>query len=162
MWHLPESHSARGKEKLHGPGSVAWSEHLLAWSDYARRYGTSQSAERLAERGGFGYAELTDHLGHEPTTWEPRRPHDDGSRAGVVAAPFRGQCCDLAQRGHRDGCPVRLREEHEEVEVLVRRAMARAFVAGARHVADAHQPGDLDEENLRAVADAIEAGGDGW
>ena len=55
-----------------GPGTIAWSEHLLAWSDYALRYGTGQSAERMAERGGFDWLDLCDHLGHEPTTWEPR------------------------------------------------------------------------------------------
>lgn len=56
----------------HIAGTVAWSEHLEAWADYARQYGSGQSAERLAERGGFGYSELVEHLGHEPTTWEPR------------------------------------------------------------------------------------------
>jgi hypothetical protein len=53
-------------------GTIAWSEHLEAYADYAKRYGTSQSAERLAERGGFGWDELVDHLGREPRTWEPR------------------------------------------------------------------------------------------
>lgn len=53
------------------PGTVEWAEHVEAWSDYAKRYGRDQSAERIAERGGFGYRELTDHLGHAPTTWEP-------------------------------------------------------------------------------------------
>lgn len=56
-----------------GPGTVAWTEHLEAYSSYAARFGHSQSAERLAERGGFGYQEMTDFLGHEPTTWRPRR-----------------------------------------------------------------------------------------
>ena len=55
-----------------GPGSITWEEHLLAWSGYAARYGTGQSAERIAERAGFGYDELTEFLGHEPTTWRPR------------------------------------------------------------------------------------------
>lgn len=54
-------------------GTITWEEHLEAYADYAKRYGTSQSAERLAERGGFGYDELVDHLGHAPTTWEPRK-----------------------------------------------------------------------------------------
>lgn len=53
------------------PGTVAWWEHEQAWLDYSRRY-SGQSAERIAERGGFGYWELMDHLGHEPTTWRPR------------------------------------------------------------------------------------------
>lgn len=56
----------------HPAGSIEWSEHLLAWSEYARRYGHDQSAERLAERGGFGWGELCMFLGHEPTTWKPR------------------------------------------------------------------------------------------
>jgi len=58
--------------KGYGPGTVSWLEHLLAWSQYAARYGQSQTAERLAERGGFGYGEMTDYLGHEPATWSPR------------------------------------------------------------------------------------------
>lgn len=53
-------------------GTVEWHEHECAWRDYARRYGTSQSAERIAERGGFGYGELVVHLGHAPLTWEAR------------------------------------------------------------------------------------------
>jgi len=56
-----------------GPGTITWKEHLLAYSGYAARYGTAQSAERLAQRGGFGYGELKLFLGREPTTWEPRR-----------------------------------------------------------------------------------------
>jgi hypothetical protein len=54
------------------PGTIAWAEHLEAFESYAARYGRSQSAERIAERGGFGYLELVDFLGHEPKTWEPR------------------------------------------------------------------------------------------
>lgn len=56
-----------------GAGTIAWSEHVLAWNDYARRYGRQQSAERMAERGGFGYGELIEHLGREPLTWAPVR-----------------------------------------------------------------------------------------
>lgn len=51
------------------PGTVTWTEHLEAYAGYAARFGTSQSAERLAQRGGFGYKEMTDMLGHEPVTW---------------------------------------------------------------------------------------------
>ncbi len=53
------------------PGTVTWAEHLEAWTAYARRF-PGQDAERIAERGGFSYLELVDHLGHEPKTWEPR------------------------------------------------------------------------------------------
>lgn len=55
------------------PGTVTWVEHLKAYEKYAALYGTSQSAERLVERGGFGYWEITDLLGHEPETWSVDR-----------------------------------------------------------------------------------------
>lgn len=51
------------------PGTVEWAEHVEAWEAYAKRYGRDQSAERIAERTGFGYRELTTFLGHEPRTW---------------------------------------------------------------------------------------------
>lgn len=51
---------------LKGAGSIEWSEHLEAYAAYSARFGSEQSAERLAERGGFGYWELTELLGHEP------------------------------------------------------------------------------------------------
>ena len=50
------------------PGSITWDEHMEAWHEYERRY-PGQSAERLAERGGFGHWELREFLGHEPTTF---------------------------------------------------------------------------------------------
>lgn len=52
-------------------GTIAWAEHEEAWADYAKRF-SGQSAERMAERGGFSFWELCDHLGHPPTTWETR------------------------------------------------------------------------------------------
>lgn len=59
-------------QKDHKPaGTIAWAEHLEAWEAYAKRYGRGQTAERLAERGGFGWYELQKLLGHDPTTWEP-------------------------------------------------------------------------------------------
>ncbi len=54
-----------------GPGTISWAEHESAWSAYAARYGTQQSAERMAQRGGFDFAELLTYLGREPTTWAP-------------------------------------------------------------------------------------------
>jgi hypothetical protein len=70
--HLPLSHSAR-KAGAKPAGTVAWEEHVAAHAAYARRYRNDQTALRIAERGGLSYAELTDFLGHEPKTWEPRR-----------------------------------------------------------------------------------------
>lgn len=54
-------------------GSITWSEHVKAWEIYDRKWRCGQSAERLAERGGFGWLELVDLLGYEPTTWEPKQ-----------------------------------------------------------------------------------------
>ena len=51
-------------------GSIAWAEHLEAWENYAARFGHRQSAERIAERHGFEYWEITELLGHEPKTWK--------------------------------------------------------------------------------------------
>lgn len=55
-----------------GPGTIAWWEHEKAWEAYHAKWRSYQSAERIAERGGFDFAELVDFLGHEPTTWEAR------------------------------------------------------------------------------------------
>ena len=54
-----------------GAGTIDWEEHLEAYKGYSGRYGSRQSAQRLAERGGFGYNELVTFLGHEPKTWRP-------------------------------------------------------------------------------------------
>lgn len=74
---------------VNGPpgGTIAWPEHLRAWIAYARTYGTDQSAERIAERGGFGVSELVTQLGHMPRTWEP----GSGTRflAGVTFEPYK-------------------------------------------------------------------------
>jgi hypothetical protein len=41
-----------------GPGSVPWVVAERAWSTYASQYGTGQSVERMAERGGFCWGEM--------------------------------------------------------------------------------------------------------
>lgn len=38
-------------------GTIPWELHERIWAAYAARYGRDQSAERIAERGGFGYRE---------------------------------------------------------------------------------------------------------
>jgi len=53
-------------------GTISWEEHEEAWAAYAKRFGKYQSAERIAERGGFGYFELVEFLGRRPTTWQER------------------------------------------------------------------------------------------
>ena len=57
---------------VHSPGTISWDEHLSAYAVYASKYGTSQSAERIAERGGFGFEEFVMLMGHEPKTWAKR------------------------------------------------------------------------------------------
>lgn len=52
-------------------GTITWSEHMEIYAAYAKRYGRDQSAERLAERGGFGWNECVLLLGREPATWKP-------------------------------------------------------------------------------------------
>ena len=69
-WWLHTGHPA--KRNTAPPGMIAWAEHLEAYEAYADRYGRAQSAERLVERGGFGYHELVELLGHKPTTWVKR------------------------------------------------------------------------------------------
>lgn len=69
-WRLHPNHSARRPDD-HEPGTISWEEYLEAYVDYSRRFGKGQSAERLAERGGFSYNELVDHLRRPPKTWEP-------------------------------------------------------------------------------------------
>ena len=53
-------------------GTITWDEHERAWRVYDRKYGPGQSAERIVERGGFGYEELVEFLGHESETWVAR------------------------------------------------------------------------------------------
>jgi hypothetical protein len=69
-WWLRPGHPA-SKPTDHEPGTIAWSEHVEAWEAYNKKWGGHQSAERMAERGGFVWGELVELLGHEPTTWEP-------------------------------------------------------------------------------------------
>jgi len=52
-------------------GSITWAEHLAVYEAYARKYGRSQSAERIAERGGFGYDEAA-LIGVQLKTWVQR------------------------------------------------------------------------------------------
>lgn len=57
-------------------GTIDWAEHEEAWLGYQRKYPGSarqQDAQRIHDRGGFGYEEVTEFLGHEPKTWLPRK-----------------------------------------------------------------------------------------
>lgn len=41
---------------------IPWWLHLLAWAGSAKRYGSAQAPERLAERGGFDPLEVIEAL----------------------------------------------------------------------------------------------------
>ena len=69
-WYLADGD--KRKEGSKRPGTISWEEHEEAWRAYAERYGKEQSAERIAQRGGFGYFELQLLLKRDPQTWEPR------------------------------------------------------------------------------------------
>lgn len=68
-----ETHRRKPGEPGHGDGTISWAEHMLAYASYANECGRSQSAETLAQRGGFGWFELVRYLGRDPQTWEPLR-----------------------------------------------------------------------------------------
>lgn len=60
-----------GKNKK-PPGTISWKEHLEAYEVYGKKYGHQQSAERLADRGGFGWNEFIFLMKREPRTWIER------------------------------------------------------------------------------------------
>jgi hypothetical protein len=71
--HLGRSTYRKPRAILDLPGgTIAWSEHEEAWRVYADCGHGNQSAERVAERGGFSFFELVDLLGRPPRTWAPR------------------------------------------------------------------------------------------
>lgn len=51
---------------LYGPSTIPWWLAEIAYKYYSERFGTTQSLERLAERGGFGREELLVLLRREP------------------------------------------------------------------------------------------------
>jgi hypothetical protein len=52
----------RDRDAKPHPMRIPWSVAELAYSVYSARYGTSQSLETLAERGGFGAGEMDKFL----------------------------------------------------------------------------------------------------
>ena len=63
------THDTKGLLKTKAPfqeeyngkkGFITYEAHLRAYAIYSYHYGTAQTAHRLAERGGFGIAELNE------------------------------------------------------------------------------------------------------
>ena len=58
-----DKRTARVQGEHHGrvdipPGRIPWAVHMVAWRAYAAAGHGDQSAERINERGGFGWSEL--------------------------------------------------------------------------------------------------------
>jgi hypothetical protein len=51
-------------------GTISWEDHLKVWEAYTKKWDAVQSAERIAQRGGFYLEEIMDLLGHKPETWK--------------------------------------------------------------------------------------------
>jgi hypothetical protein len=68
---MPSRAPLQAEKGVGAKGTIAWAEHLEVWAAYAARYGTRQSAERIAERGGFGHSEVQMLTGHPPRSFEP-------------------------------------------------------------------------------------------
>ena len=62
-----------GRTRRQPDGSITWEEHLEVFEKYAAKYGREQSAERIAERWGFGKEEAETLLGRPLQTWEEAR-----------------------------------------------------------------------------------------
>src|SRR5688572_23577436 len=60
---------------------IPWSVAEIAYRYYSHKYGTDQSLERLAERGGFGRDELAEFLAGAATLPEPATPPADAPAA---------------------------------------------------------------------------------
>lgn len=69
-------------------GTISWAEHVEAWVDYHRHHPV-QDAQQIAERGGFGLAELVRHLGRMPLSWEPNAQTLTWRRTGVAPSTTR-------------------------------------------------------------------------
>lgn len=52
--------SDRGNVRIPG-AMIPWEVAEVVYRGYSHRYGTDQSLERLAERGGFGWGEIAMH-----------------------------------------------------------------------------------------------------
>ena len=66
---LPRVALVQGEWKKRPAGTVPWIVFLEAFDTYRKKFGNGQSAERIAERGGFSYREmqclLAGHYSHE-------------------------------------------------------------------------------------------------
>lgn len=142
-----------------GPVSVPWVVAERAWAAYSQIYGRDQSVERLAERGGFDWAEM-DRLfpGWREATDAWKRLESELNSAQQDLARVREQNCTLT---------AQIAESRERVATLEARLeqVGIAVQLGAEHDAvtrDAaqEQVRDLSREldSVLARVERLEAG----
>lgn len=61
-WGSPHSCPNNEEFRVPFPRTIPWADAEKAYKTYSRRYGTSQSLERLAERAGFGGYEFVQYF----------------------------------------------------------------------------------------------------
>lgn len=103
-----------------GPLSAPWPVAEKAWAAYAQQYGTGQSVERLAERGGFDWCEMDmfhpgwreevdpfRRLEAERDEWRQRwQDEDNAARHAREANQAERQRADDAEKGRDVLCEV--------------------------------------------------------
>lgn len=95
-------------QKYHAK-TIPWKVHGLAWEAYAKKYGTQQSPERMAERGGFGIYEMDMFL----PGWREMAEAIDSEQAAVDTL-----------RAQLEAAEERAETEAEECERLARANIA--------------------------------------
>ena len=80
---------------IQGGPSIPWSVAEIAYAEYARRYGRSQSLQRLAERGGFYVNEMDEY--------HPRWREEVGEIARLTRE--RDETCERLLHPKRKGSP---------------------------------------------------------
>ena len=71
-------------------GTIPWDIHVRAWQVYAACGHRSQSAARIAERGGFGWLELAHFLAERDCYGGEWRPLSDYQRRRLTALRAEG------------------------------------------------------------------------
>lgn len=104
----------------HGPGSVPWVVAERAWSNYASHYGTQQSVERMAQRGGFSWGEMDEHF----PGW--RDAVDEWRRLGAEVARLQARVAELERENHHlcEDWTTTWRERAEQAEAQLARLKA--------------------------------------
>jgi hypothetical protein len=90
--------ASEGKAAAH-PLRIPWNVAELAYSVYRSKYGSSQSLERLAERGGFYPSEMDEFL----PDWRERSSEEERLRRERDIATEALVGMDVIERGTRGG-----------------------------------------------------------